>query len=414
MQISCGGQAPGKAGIDFFSFVSNNTFSGNIARFAGGGISVFGANVKIASNTFTNNNPDFPTNPDRWYDPNDVGNSLTGVYGGAIHLETHQGIGGNRNFQIVGNTITGNKARSQGGGILLYLENTTCSVLISGNKIISNRAEYPGKIYTSPAVVDPYGGQKMGQGGGLLISAPSKNFSTGVTTPNNSVITVSGNTINANTAQDFAAGQFSGGKYSIRNNTVDSNTAIFRHGGLVFQMNGDLNISGNSVKNNKVADIYKNGVSDRAGGIYVADLRDTTGLMANNTFTNNRGRLAGAVYLSKSVGRLDLTGNTFTNNVTVARDDKGRAISGSFTADGGSVVPSGVATVVSSNTFIGDVFGLSFFNYTTPKINVSNNAFSSSTSGVARAKLNGGLTMDYLTVNALNATAFASGNTGTP
>ena len=414
VQISCGGQAPEKNGIDFYSLINKNSFIGNIARFSGGGISIFGANAKITSNTFKSNNPDYPSNPDRWYDPVDGTNYKTGVFGGAVHLESQGvGTGGDCKFEVVSNVISGNKVRHQGGGILVYLQNNISSVLISRNQIIGNVAEYPGKTYSSASVSDPYGAQKMGQGGGILVSAPYKDPSTGVTTPNASVITVSSNLIQKNSAQDFAAGQFSGGRVAFQSNTVDANLGIYRHGGMVFQMSGDLDVTGNAIKNNKVVDAYQTGTGDRSGGIFVTDLRDLSANMVSNTFSNNRGRLAGAVYLAGSLGRLNLTSNKFISNITTGRDDKARPITGSFTADGASKIPAGMGFVATSNTFFGDVISLAFLNYSSAKISVQTNAFSGATS-IARGKLDGLVTVDYPTVSSLNATLFAEGNTGTP
>ncbi|MBI4722031.1 MAG: carboxypeptidase regulatory-like domain-containing protein [Candidatus Stahlbacteria bacterium] len=221
-----------------------------------------------------------------------IGNTITGnlartisVCGGGISI-------GNGAAIITGNTITNNRADGSGGGISTYGGTTyETSPTIRGNIISGNYA----------------GGMAGPHGGGIYVFKGSA--------------TIIGNIItnNSDNNSSWSSGAIFGCTYgvpsaspcllTIKDNIITDNNA----NGISIDMDWSISIiTGNTVRNNsfdgigggKLATITDNTVTGNANGIGASDSSTITG----NVVTNNSGDgISGA-------GSTIISGNTVTNN----------------------------------------------------------------------------------------------------
>ncbi|MBI2304051.1 MAG: PKD domain-containing protein [Chloroflexi bacterium] len=178
-------------------------------------------------------------------------NSLSGIYasnssglkitGNTISGNTasYNGGGisaGSGTATISGNTISGNTASSSGGGISAVASTVT----ISGNTISGNAAGNGGGIYAyhgSKAIIsgNTISGNTASNGGGIIATQ--------------STVTITINTISGNTANYGGGGIYATLSTStISGNTIYSNTAS--NGGGIYAIGSTSTISGNRVAGN--------------------------------------------------------------------------------------------------------------------------------------------------------------------
>ena len=223
-------------GIDIESCSSvtihNNTVTNNTARDDwGGGIAVIGSSVTITNNTIQNNQC--------------VGNNGSG--GGISFYDDCTGT-------VSGNTITGNAASSDGGGMMI----SSADLSIANNQINNNTVT-------------------GGSGGGLYISdCPS--------------LTITGNTISNNilsgTEYPRGAGIIcSDSTVQIRRNFIQNNRGANWGGGINIY-NSDGVIVNNVISGNQAIS---------GGGIFCA--QDSSAQIINNTIVGNTADSGGGVYV---------------------------------------------------------------------------------------------------------------------
>jgi parallel beta-helix repeat protein len=152
---------------------------------------------------------------------------------------------------IKGNTITGNTADDDGGGIYCY----SSSLIIDGNTITGNTASDGGGIYcyyySSPTI------------GGNTITGNTADDGGGIYCYYYSSPTIEGNTISGNTADGNGGGIYCDNFSSptIDGNTITGNTAVYWAGGGIYcDYYSSPTIGGNTITGN-TADL-------RGGGIY--------------------------------------------------------------------------------------------------------------------------------------------------
>lgn len=203
---------------------------------------------------------------------------------------------------ITGLTVTGGNPGTgpSGGGIRNQGTLTLANVTVTGNEATGGGGISSDGTLTLTNVTIT-GNTTQNSGGGV--------YSSGVTTLTNVTIT-------GNTAEGIGGGISAFGTVTITDSVISNNTAG-TYGGGVMIVSGTFTISGSTISNNSA-------VND-GGGVFVADgaltISDTSFL--SNTAANGAG-------LSSS-GTLDVTGSTFSANIT--------------TGFGGAIRTNGTATI---------------------------------------------------------------------
>jgi parallel beta-helix repeat protein len=303
--------APVGGGIVVFNnsnpTIRNNYITYNDATNIGGGILVVKNSSPIIYGNYIQNN------------------SVTGYVttfggsgGGGIYLENDPYNTAARTKPIiVNNTITNNHADFAGGGIMLRVG---VDIIIEGNNISSNSASFGGALHVetegsnviiakntisgnAAAYNGSYGGS--GYGGGIAIFNKSKtrvlqnqitnNQSSrggaGIVSEENSVNTISGNTIAGNSVTSAATNNTwcGGGIYvahsqsTLTNNIIrDNNSAL--GGGICMTNNSTVTATNNTiVKNSAITTLAPAG----GGGLYIQNGVSATGTFTNNIFVLN-------------------------------------------------------------------------------------------------------------------------------
>ena len=382
LSISSGAQQP--EGVGILTTIISNTFTSNYCRFAGGAISVFGADCDIVANTIVGNDG--------------------GEFGGGVHLETQVKSGGNRDFLVEGNTINSNKCRYIGAGLHNFFEKTATVALVRSNEIIGNKALHPtANLDTVPAADKSTGGGTMGQGGGI--------GSLGGT----ATVSIVGNTINKNQADQYAAIWCNEHPVQIFSNTISENVGKLRHSTIFLNRCLAAAFRNNIVRSNKIADVSATASKSRdRGPLYIADVNAPQ--ISGNTFEANRGYFSSVLFLLRTPGAV-ISGSAdspqvFTlNRCLLAEESDNPQVS-----SGGTIFTANQDINVIGNTFTGDRWAI-FNQDAIGGMNVSGNSFSGQTLGLYRAPGAGFAT----TASALNAGVSAvhpagtfAGNTDAP
>jgi hypothetical protein len=350
LSISSGAQQP--LGVNLVTTVASNTFRSNYCRFAGGAISIFGADADILDNTIVSNDG--------------------GQFGGGVHLETQAKSGGNRIFNVEGNVINSNVCHYIGAGLHNFFEKTATVTMVRSNEFRGNRAIHPdATIATTPDDDPSTGGGTIGLGGAI--------GSLGGT----ALVSFVANNISGNQAQQYAAIWCNEHPVAVESNVISDNIGRFRHSAVFLNRNTMVSFRGNTFSGNRVEDANASTNipilgADR-GPLYIADAASAATLISGNTFSNNRGFFAGAIFLLRSPGAL-ISSNTFDQNESLlAKGDDNM-----LTSSGGTIFTAQQPLQISGNTFRGDRWAI-FNQNAVGGISVLNNGFASELFGPYRA-----------------------------
>ncbi|WP_146518123.1 beta strand repeat-containing protein [Stieleria varia] len=280
------GSGGGILSIDGTITIDASIIRFNSANRAGGGIEAIEGDITLQNSTNLIQN-----------DVNGLGlsaNTPAPGNGGAIHIT------GSADVTLIGGTVDGNEARSEGGG----LWNASGTMTIDGTTIVNNFVESAG------AAGDAQGGGGIFNNGGSLI------ILNGATIEANEALDPDGGATN----DDGGGGIFNnGGIVSITDSTVTGNFASdgLGNGGGILSLGGSLTVMGGVVSANAAA---------RAGG--GIESIDSTLMLTNVQIGgvdasdgNTAGINGGGVHVSGN-GNSTITGGTVQNN-TAQREGGG-------------------------------------------------------------------------------------------
>ncbi len=224
-----------------------------------------------------------------------------GNNGGAVYL--YQNTIGTGVMAMRGGTISGNVARSTGGGI--YIQNGGMMTMESG--IISEN-------------------QSTKEGGGILVNGTGK-------------LTIEDGTITGN--QGTAGGAIctlysnsAGGTVIINGGTISDNTGTANGGAIFIHAKGVLTITGGTISGNKGKDggaVYLHHNATNGDGI----MNMSGGTISGNTATGN----GGGVGMANAANSLAMTGGTVSGN-TAGGTGMDIHVAGSFSMEGSATAGS--------------------------------------------------------------------------
>jgi len=248
-------------------------------------------------------------------------------------------------INIIGLTVTGGSATTDGGGINIGDESVTLTdVVVTGNKTTTegggiNVATATGHLTLIDCVVSNNSTGTGGNDGGGI------NFD--VTSTNN-VLTITRSTISGNTAGDDGGGIyfFSGGTLNITDSTVSGNVANGDDGGGMYLFNTTTVITNSTISGNSTA--------DDGGGITA---RSTTNLTVNNSTIvfNKSGANAGGGINNAGSAVITINSTIVAQNTGAAAPDIKGAATIDFCLIGNNV--GATLTDTSGLSKIGDVVG---------------------------------------------------------
>ncbi len=339
--------------------VSGNTISGNTAVFAGGGISVFGADPGFAGNIEIIDNVIFDNSAE---------------HGGGLHLETQVSSGGGRAFVVRDNCIYKNSATGLGGGIHTFMEGTSSSVEIANNDITNNTCA--NAMCTD--LLDP----DCCKGGAISAIGGTEAH------------LVKDNSFRNNTADVYGAGLFNKASafpdsmlLTFEGNEVVSSRTKFNYPGITCVETLQCNVNRNTFSDNQTEpEPGDHNALRNPGALYLKGNQSAS--IENNFFFENFGSQAGAVHVTQGATATRIANNTFADNVTGA-------------SAGGTVRVESDSDFI-NNIFSGDNYAVRVFGG--PNLWFLNNNFRDQSSGI----VTGGPV--HATVASLNSEPFASGN----
>lgn len=251
------------------------------------------------------------------------GGKLTGgsdENGGAIV------IGGEGTLNIEGVTISGNRAKKEGGAIYVYGK-----LNMTGGRISDNTSDTGGAIsvHKSGTVtlnnVDIQNNTASSDGGGIAVKG---------------MLTMTGGTVSGNKAEDAAGVYNRGGTIKLTDVTISGNETS-KYGGAGINNKGKATIEGCQITGNKA--------KQTGGGIYA----DSDITITNCTFTNNHSDTCGGavrMYDCKAtITDCVMTGNTANEyGGAVYIDDDGKAVISGVNITGGTAYKGGSGIYVGS------------------------------------------------------------------
>lgn len=254
--------------------LNKTDFLFNTATGDGGAVASTAGSVVIQSSNFTNNSAN---------------------RGGAISVITDGGTA-----QIIGSTISGNKAATA-GGIYLYGDST------DGGAFTINKTTIANNVATN-------------SGGGILSDTDVGS------------LTIIASKITGNSGSSGGGLYFDDGKLYVQKSTFSYNSATSRGGAMALSSIVSASISGSTISFNKA--------SGNGGGLYLQSLSEAATISSSKILSNISGASGGGVF---SEGHdLSITGSTLSGNS--AANDGG----GVRAEDGGSLLLS--KTKVLNNT----------------------------------------------------------------
>jgi hypothetical protein len=333
--------------------ISNNVMKFNTSTFTGGALNAIASDIELVDNVIVGNESD---------------------QGGGVHLETTYGV---FTWTVRNNEIRDNIGKFGAGGLNIFGGQGNVTLIVEGNKIISNQAT--SEVCTTGAEAG------CGQGGGIRASQGTGKE------------TYTGNLIQGNVADTYAGALLLGvaaKSVVFQANRVESNNSSFTYPGVSFVGVTNCTIARNEFLFNENIPVPTTGVVPGA-----LQLKNTlVAVVENNFFYGNKGREAGAMLASESAGNsmnVLIRNNSFVDNMTkVSRR-------GSIYLRGTQA--SNISVSVVNNIIQGDFHGIYVRN--NPVLDIRSNDFIDFSLGVY---ISGTDTFD--TVPSLNAASFASDN----
>lgn len=290
--------------------ITNSTITDNAGGIAVEGI---GANVQgtLLNNTIRDNTLDSGsgagiylyftgTNSAVTVDGNTVTGNTAKSFGGGMYIFGAS----NTTFSLTNNTISGNTANGSGGGVYFYTQNS----IIRNNTINDNQGSSGGGVYLDYNTTTLSGNTINGNsvrydGGGVYISGSDNSLAD--------------NTISNNTAADDGGGIFhySGNNTTLTSNTISGNSAD-DHGAAIMIYRGSPTLTFNNIINNRAK-------NQPSGGIYIPNGYDP--LINNNDIYGNTG--SGGNYdiyntNTSSADDIDATGNYWNSTSATAIENR--------------------------------------------------------------------------------------------
>ena len=249
---------------------------------------------------------------------------------------------------ISGGKISGNTAKTFGGGVYVQSGTTT----ISGGEISGNTANYGGGVYVQSGTAAIGGGEIRGNtatffGGGVYVDSGTAAISGGEISENTArttgggvyvqsgTATISGGEIRGNTATSFGGGVLvNEGTAIISGGEISGNTATSYGGGVYVQLNTAIvTISGGEISENTAA---------QGGGVFVY----------KGTTTISGGKISGNI--ASTYG-----GGVCVDDSTAIATIKGGEISGNTAPKGGGVFVNEGTAIISGGEISGNTAAIS-------------------------------------------------------
>ena len=192
-------------------------------------------------------------------------------------------------FIMNGGAITGNTARTRGGGV--YVGSDGVFIMNDGD-ITNNASSSGGGVYVDGGTFTMSGGTIKGNTGGCGVYVYGGEF------------TMKNGTISENMAGSGGGVYVESGKFTMENGTISSNTASdsYGGGGGVCVKSSEFTMKNGAISNNTASNGY-------GGGVWVNDGEFT---MENGTISYNTAKYFNGVCLSS--GKFTMSGGEITGN----------------------------------------------------------------------------------------------------